>query len=322
MDNTTALTFTMTAYAVMENYKYWMFALFLLIYLVILVLNVLLMVVTHRHKELHQPMNILSCILSISEIYGATALYPSILALLLSKTHELSVKWCMAQVFFLHTYCSTEFSVLAAMGYDRYVAICKPLHYHSIMSNSKAGKLGALAVIYSLIVFGCLYSITVQLRFCGKKLPKLYCVNMELVKNACSPVSYISTVGLVFILLLIVPQLAMVVFSYVQISRVCRKLSRESQHNALKTCVPHLLSLANFTIASLFEIAQTRFDMSHVATEAQIFLSLYFVILVPITNPVLYGFGTQMVRVHMLKMFITYKTLSKQFTKTVTEAVR
>ncbi|XP_053298397.1 olfactory receptor 52D1-like [Pleuronectes platessa] len=320
MDNETALTFTMSVYAVMENYKYWLFILFLLLYLTIIFLNVLLISVVHQNKKLHQPMNVFPCILSINEIYGSTALLPTIMAVLLSEIHELSVQWCIAQVYFLHTYASAEFSILAIMGYDRYVAICNPLQYHSIISNSKTGKLALLAGMYPAVVFGGFYSLTIRLRFCGKVLPKMYCVNMELVKNSCSPAPYISIVGLVFILLLVVPQILVIVFSYAQISRVCRKLPRESQRNALKTCVPHLLSLTNFTIASLFEIIQSRFNMSHIAIEARIFLSLYFIILPPITNPVLYGLGTQMVRVNLLKLFVRYKMLPTLLAKAVAVA--
>ncbi|XP_071317690.1 olfactory receptor 52D1-like [Trachinotus anak] len=320
MDNTTALTFTMTAYAAMENYKHWMFIVFLLLYLIIIILNVLLISIIHQNKELHQPMNVFTCMLSINELYGSTALLPSVMAVLLSETYDLSVKWCMAQIYFLHTYASAEFCILAVMGYDRYVAICCPLHYHSIMSNSKVFMLVVLAGVYPLVVFGSFYSLTLQLSLCGKVVPKLYCVNMELVKNSCSPASYISTVGLVFILLLVVPQVLMIVFSYAQILRVCKKLSRESQYNALKTCIPHLLSLINYIIGSLFEIIQTRFNMNHVAVEARIFLSLYFVVLPPIVNPVLYGLGTQIVRVHILKLFIRYKILPTLLAKAVNAA--
>ncbi|XP_029304471.1 LOW QUALITY PROTEIN: olfactory receptor 52D1-like [Cottoperca gobio] len=317
MDNMTALTFTMTAYTAMENYKHGLFAVFLLIYFIILILNSLLITLIHQNKELHQPMNMFTCMLSINELYGSTALLPAIMAVLMSETHEIIVKWCMAQVYFLHTYATAEFCILAVMGYDRYAAICFPLHYHSIMSNSKISKLVALASLYPLIVFGCFYSLTLQLSFCGKVMPKLYCVNMELVKNACSNsnTSYISSVGLVLLPAFIMPQVLMIVFSYVQISRECRKLARESQINALKTCIPHLLSLLNYTIGCLFEIIQSRFKMSHVSVEARIFLSLYFIFIPPIANPVLYGLGTQIVRVHILKLFIRYKIMSTNLIK-------
>ncbi|XP_056267325.1 olfactory receptor 4C45-like [Pseudoliparis swirei] len=165
MDNTTALTFTMTAYTAMGNYKNGLFTVFLLLYCIIIILNSLLITVIYQNKALHQPMNLFSCMLSMNEIYGSTSLFPAIMFVLMSETHEIVVKWCMAQVYFLHTYASAEFTILAVMGYDRYVAICFPLHYYSIMSHSKIGKLVALAGLYPLIVFGCFYSLTLQLSF-------------------------------------------------------------------------------------------------------------------------------------------------------------
>lgn len=308
----------MTAYTVMENYRHGLFTVFLLLYGLILTLNSLLVAVIHQYKDLHQPMNVFACMLSVNEIYGSSALLPSTMSLLLSDTHQVPVKWCLAQVFLLHTYAGAEFCILALMGYDRYLAICLPLHYHSIMSHSKVCRLVAFVGVYPFVVFAGYYSLTLQLRFCGKALPKLYCVNMELVKNSCSNASvYISIIGLVLILFMIIPQMILIVFSYVQISRVCQKLTKESQHVALKTCVPHLLSLVNYTIGALFEILQTRFDMSHVAFEIRIFLSLYFVIIPPAVNPVLYGFGTHMVRVQIMKLLIRYRILLAPSSKAV-----
>ncbi|XP_034406413.1 olfactory receptor 52D1-like [Cyclopterus lumpus] len=322
MDNTTTLTFTMTAYTAMENYKHGLFTLFLLLYCIIIILNSLLITVMHQNKALHQPMNVFVCMLSMNEMYGSTSLFPAIMFVLMSETHEIVVKWCMAQVYFLHTYAAAEFLILAVMGYDRYAAICFPLHYHSIMSNSKIGMLVAFAGLCPLIVFACFYSLTLQLSFCGKVMPKLYCVNMELVKNSCSNSSilYISTVGLVHFPLFIMPQVVTIAFSYVKILRVCRNLSSESQRNALKTCVPHLLSLLNYTIGSFFEIMQTRFDMTYISIETRIFLSLYFLIIPPIANPMLYGLGSQIVRVHILNLLVRYKILPTNLVKVVTVA--
>ncbi|KAM7397830.1 hypothetical protein PAMA_005927 [Pampus argenteus] len=316
---TQSLTFRMPAYAVMEKHKYGLFTVFLLLYLITIFLNTLLITVIHQNRTLHQPMNVFTCMLSINEIYGSTALLPAVMKLLISEMYEVSVKWCMAQVYFLHTYAAAEFCILAVMGYDRYVAICYPLHYHSIMSNSKVVKIVALAALYPLIVFLSFYSLTLQLSFCGKSMPKLYCVNMELVQNACTNASYISTVGLVLILFLVVPQVVMIVFSYAQISKVCRTLLKESQSNALKTCIPHILSVLNYTIGSLFEIIQTRFNMSHVSVEVRLFLTLYFAVIPPVANPVLYGLGSQIVRVQIRKHFLKYK-IQPKLVKTVNAA--
>ncbi|XP_029957180.1 olfactory receptor 52K1-like [Salarias fasciatus] len=313
MDNTTSVTaFKLTAYESMDKYKHGMFCVFFLLYLAAVVLNSLLISVVHMNPELHHPMNVFACMLSVNEMYGSTALLPAIMALLISETHEVSAKWCSAQVYFLHTYAGGEFCILALMGYDRYVAICYPLHYHTNMSKSKICKLIALAGLYSLIVFGCFYSLTLQLRFCGKVIPKLYCVNMELVKNACSTASYISIAGLSILPLFVVPQLVMIILSYAKIAKVCSKLTKEAQIKALKTCIPHLFSLLNYSIGSCFEIVQTRLNMTHVSVETRSFLSLYFVIMPAISNPVMYGLGIQLVRVYILKLFFKYTILPKR----------
>lgn len=313
--NNETLTFTMTAYATFGDYNYVFFVIFLLIYLLILALNSVLIIVIHQNKDLHQPMNVFTCLLSVNEMYGSTALLPSIMFCLVSRMYKISVRWCLAQVYFLHTYAASEFCILALMGYDRYLAICSPLHYHSTMSQSRMGKLVAFTVLYPVVLIGCYISLSMQLRYCGRVIPKLYCVNMEVVKNSCSNVSYISAVGLFLILVFVVPQLLLILFSYIRISRVCWKLKKESRRNALRTCVPHLLSLLNYTIGALFEIAQTRLNMSYVVAEIQILLSLYFIVITPVVNPVVYGLGTQIVRVRLMKLLIGKRVLPAKSTK-------
>ncbi|XP_076024344.1 olfactory receptor 52D1-like [Genypterus blacodes] len=320
MDNSSSLTLTMTAYAVVENYKHFQFVVFLLLYLITIALNVQLIALICQNKDLHLPMNVFTSVLSVTEIYGSTALLPATMNLLLSETYEITVKWCKTQIFFLHTYGSAEFCILAVMGYDRYVAICYPLHYHTIMCTSRVSKLVALACIYPVVVFTSFFSLTLQQKVCGHIMPKLYCVNMELVKNSCANIAYISTVGLIILVLFIGPQLLMIVFSYVHIFRVCRKLPKKSQVKAFKTCIPHLLSLANYTIGTFFEIISSRFNMSYIAQEARIFMSLYFIIIPPIANPLLYGLGTQVIRVHVLRIFVKYMNLSARTSKAAVAA--
>lgn len=319
MDNTTVLTFTLTAYAVMKNNNGF-FTLFLLLYLLTISLNLILLTLIQQTKKLHQPMNVFTCLLCLNELYGSSALLPPTMSMLLSKTYEIPVKYCLIQVYVLHTYVSLEFCLLALMAYDRYLAICYPLHYHSIMSHSRICKLIALAVVWPNVIFLCYFSLTLQLTFCRRFISKLYCVNMEVVNNSCSRPAYISIVGLLLILALILPQLLMIIFSYMQISRVCRKLTKESRRNALKTCIPHLSSLLIFTIGTIFEIIQSRFNMNHVVTEARIFMSLYFVIVPALFNPVLYGLGTQLIRVHLLKRLMRNKIPSEKLAKTVSQS--
>ncbi|XP_051902961.1 olfactory receptor 52D1-like [Hippocampus zosterae] len=318
MENNTTLTFTMTAYATLENHKHLFFILFFLLYVAAMFLNILFVTVIHRNKQLHQPMNVFACMLCFNEIYGCTMLLIPIMGILMTKTHDISVKWCIAQVYFLHTYATAELSILALMAYDRFVAIFSPLHYYTYMSHSKIIKLIAVTGLYPICVFTCFFSLTLQLSFCGQVIAKLYCVNMELVKNACTIPSFISPVGLVLSFVMDGPQLTLIIYSYVQILRVTKKVSKASQVCALKTCLPHICSSFNFTIATFFEIIQNRFDMSHVAIEVRIFLSMYFAVIAPVTNPLLYGLGKSLVRIQIIKLCIKYKILPSKMTKRVT----
>ncbi|XP_061752492.1 olfactory receptor 52D1-like [Nerophis ophidion] len=320
MDNNTALTFTMTVYAIMDDHRTGFFFLFLLLYVVIVFLNGLLISLILQNKPLQQPINVFVTMLCFNEIYGSSSMLPSVMSVLLTHRHEISVKWCTAQVFLLHTYASAEFCILALMSYDRFVAICYPLHYNTIMSHPKMMKLVVCGSLYPFIVFGAFFSLTAQLRFCGKTMPKVYCVNMELVKNACSNASHISIVGLVLILFLVLPQVLMITFSYGHIARVCRKLPKKSQSNALKTCIPHLLSLLNYTIGSMFEIIHTRLSISRTSMQVRNFLSLYFVIIPSVANPVLYGMGSHIIRVHIIKLLIKHRMLPSKVAKKVITA--
>ncbi|XP_077449172.1 olfactory receptor 52A5-like [Stigmatopora argus] len=189
--------------------------------------------------------------LSFNELYGSSALSPLTMSILLSKTHEISVNSCIAQVYCLHTYAASEYCILALMGYDRYLAICYPLHYQTIMFPAKVNKLILLVI--------------------------------------------------------------MVFFSYVQIFRVCKKLSKKNQVSAFKKCAPHLASFLNFSIGSLFDIAQHRFKMSHIAMEVRILLSICFAVAPPFANPILYGLGTYLIRDKVVQKMNDEKAFSVPF---------
>ncbi|XP_045080553.1 olfactory receptor 1D4-like [Coregonus clupeaformis] len=95
--------------------------------------------------------------------------------------YEIALPWCLTQIYWLHTYVAVDFNILAVMGYDRYVAICYPLHYHSIMSSSKICKLVALAWLYPFFIFLMYFSLTLKLKFCGRFIHfKLFLINYSI----------------------------------------------------------------------------------------------------------------------------------------------
>ncbi|XP_035241994.1 olfactory receptor 4C6-like [Anguilla anguilla] len=308
MENVSAMTsFILTAYTELEDHRYLYFICFLLLYIVILLVNLVLIVVICTEKSLHEPMYLFICSLAVNGVFGSTSLLPSMLVLLLSHSYEISLTHCLLQIYCLYSYGTIEFTILAVMSYDRYVAICHPLHYHLLMSPKELYAAITLSWVIPLIYFALLFIMTVQLTFCGKIIEKVYCVNFPLVKLSCFDTNVQNILTLASIFVSPFSQILMILFSYGQIFRICLFASKESQTKAIRTCTPHLLTLINFSVGCLFEVIQSRFNMSHVPHKARIFLSLHMFLFPPLLNPVIYGISNQAIKVHIFKLFSSKK---------------
>ncbi|KAM4619795.1 olfactory receptor 51G1-like [Polymixia lowei] len=293
----------LSSYYGMEDLKPMYFCIFFFIYIAIIAENIALIGTICLEKKLHEPMYFLVCNLAANGLYGSTALLPALLINVLSNTYEITLPCCQTQIYTIHTYAIVEFTILAAMSYDRYVAICYPLQYHTIMPLARVYKLITFTWLYPLLAFLIVFVLTLQLRFCDKTIEKLYCVNYSLVKLSCTDTSVVNIVGLLSVVLYTFPQLIMVLNSYVHILRICALSSKQSKLKALRTCTPHLLAVINYSIGCFFEIVQSRFNVSHLPYETRMFLSLYFLIFPPILNPVIYGVSIQAIRVSLFKLF-------------------
>ncbi|XP_069046891.1 olfactory receptor 52A5-like [Lepisosteus oculatus] len=142
MQNSSYVTILyLTAYDTNGNIRYLYFTGTLFVFLFILFGNVIIITVITRERKLHEPMYIFICNLTLNGVYGSTAFYPHCLSNLLSETPSISRAGCLIQVYCLHTYGGFEYSILALMAYDRYVSICYPLMYNSIMTPLKVTQL-------------------------------------------------------------------------------------------------------------------------------------------------------------------------------------
>ncbi|XP_039633549.1 olfactory receptor 5AN1-like [Perca fluviatilis] len=294
--------FYLSDYNGMEGFKPLYFCIFLIIYITIVAENVVLIRLVYCEKTLHEPMYFLLCNLAVNGLYGSTALLPAVLSNLLSHSYEISLPFCQTQIYALHTYTITEFTILAAMSYDRYVAICYPLLYHSIMSQ-RVVKLIAFTWLYPMLAFVIVLIFTLRLRFCGRTIDKVYCMNYSLVKLACTDTSIVNIVGLLSVVLYSLPQIIMICYSYAHILRICVLSFSKSKLKALRTCTPHLIAITNYSIGCFFEIAQSRFNISHLPYQSKLFLSLYFLIFPSILNPVIYGLSIQIIRTRLFRLF-------------------
>lgn len=308
MENASRVTsFVLAAYGEMGYLQYLYFFILLVFFLIIICANVTLIVVICVDISLHKPMYIFLCSLSINQLYGSTALCPSLLVHILSNSHDISRGVCLLQIFCLHTYGGCELSNLAVMGYDRYVSICHPLHYNSIMSPSRVYKLTAFIWLFPICTFGVNFILTIGLPLCGSIIEKVYCDNFSVVKLSCINTNIVNIAGLIMLIFNLGLPCVLIFYSYAKILRICLKPSKESQTKALRTCVPHLVTIINYMTACLFELIQNRFNMSHVPYTVRIIISLYFLLFTPLLNPIIYGVKMQSIRNKLKKMICARK---------------
>ena len=255
--------------------------------------NMLLIYIIWTERSLHKSMYILIANLSCISLYGGFVFTPSILFNLFTGNYQLSRVFCLMQVFNVHTYGGCEITNLMVMAYDRYLSICFPFIYEKTMTPT---KLMLIIALIWLIPFGrcCIcISLTAGLTLCGRIIEKVYCDNLSLVRLACSDISDLNVFSTINIFLSVIAPFFIIIYSYVRIIFVCLNLTKSGQTKVLRTCVPHLVAICSFLIGCSFELYQNKFDMSFLPYSLRVVLSLYFLIVGPAINPVIYGARTE-----------------------------
>ncbi|XP_034460631.1 olfactory receptor 10A6-like [Hippoglossus hippoglossus] len=276
--------------------RYLFFMLVLSLYLLILCANVLLIVVICMNRSLHEPMYVFLCSLFVNELYGSTGLFPLLLVQILSDVHTVSRPLCFLQIFCVYSYGSVEFTNLAVMSYDRYLAICCPLQYNAHMTSHKVAFLIAVVWLPPCAAVFVTTSLTWSLQLCGNIINKVYCDNYSIIKLAC----YDTRVNNIYELVAVFPTVCVPVsaslYFYVRILKVCFSGCKQTRQKAVSTCTPHLASLLNFSFGVCFEVLQSRFNMSTLPHVLRIFLSLYFLTCQPLFNSIMYGLNMSKIR--------------------------
>uniref|UniRef100_A0A8D3CAB6 G-protein coupled receptors family 1 profile domain-containing protein n=1 Tax=Scophthalmus maximus TaxID=52904 RepID=A0A8D3CAB6_SCOMX len=291
------------------NYRIAIFSLTLLYYSLILVFNISLIAVIISDENLHEPMYVLLCSFCINGLYGTTGFYPKFLSdLLSSSSPEISYEGCLLQAFVMYSFACCDLSILAVMAYDRYLAICRPLHYHSLMSRRRLSQLVCVSWLTPFCVFSISVLLTSRLKLCGSNLQKLFCVNWVIVKLACSDsdtvsnnvVSYATTV-------IYVSHGLFIIWTYMHLIKNCVR-SKEDRVKFMQTCVPHLISLLTFLVVIVFDLMYMRFGSTDLPQSLQNFIAIEFLLIPPLMNPLIYGFKLTKIRKKILCLVHVGKT--------------
>ncbi|XP_040549580.1 olfactory receptor 14J1-like, partial [Gallus gallus] len=277
------------------------FWLLLGIYLAALLGNGLISTAVACDHRLHTPMYFFLLNLALLDLGCISTTLPKAMANALWHTRHISYAGCAAQVFFFVFFISAEYSLLTAMSYDRYVAICKPLHYGTLLGSRACATMAAVAwgagVLNSLLHTANTFSLPLCQ---GNAVDQFFCEIPQILKLSCSH-SYLKAI----ILLMVSASLAsgcfaFILFSYVQIFRaVLRMPSEQGRHKAFSTCLPHLAVLSLF-VSTAF-VANLR-PPSLSSQALDLTMAVLYSVVPPTLNPLFYSMRNQELKDAVRKM--------------------
>ncbi|XP_067166500.1 olfactory receptor 14A16-like, partial [Apteryx mantelli] len=280
--------FLLLAFADTRQLQLLHFWLFLGIYLAALLGNGLIITAVACDHRLHTPMYFFLLNLSLLDLGTISTTVPKSMANSLSNTRAISYWECAAQVFHFYFLISTEYSVLTVMAYDRYVAICKPLHYGTIMGSRACVKMAA-AAWSSGFLYGLLHTAnTFSLPPCqGNVVQQFFCEIPQILKLSCSD-AYLREVGLIVIsIFLLFCCFVFIVLTYVQIFTVVLRIpSEQGRHKAFSMCLPHLAVVSLFTSTGFFAYLKPP-SLSSPALD--LVMAVLYSVVPPTVNPLIYS---------------------------------
>jgi len=306
--NSSELVFSLQGLNHTQTTRQLYFAAALLLYSLTVLANLTVVLVVAVERSLHQPMYVLLCNLCVNGLYGASSFYPKLLYDLLADAHRISYAGCLGQIFAVYSYVFCEYTNLAVMAYDRYVAICLPLRYHRIMTRRRVGQLLALTWGFTLLESLVGVVLTSRLPLCSRNIDKMYCTNWEVVKLSCAD----TTANNIYGFLLMVSHLAQVLLimvSYGHIVRACRS-SKASRSKFFQTCLPHLTTLSVFTLSLVFEFMFARYGGGEGLGTLSNLMAAEFLVVPPLVNPLVYGLNLQRIHGQVLRALGSTKVWS------------
>ncbi|XP_053347914.1 olfactory receptor 10J5-like [Clarias gariepinus] len=312
MEGTNVTYLTLDGHVALNNYRYVYFSITLTVYISIIVFNTIIIFVIFINRHLHEPMYIFIAALLCNALSGATALYPKLLIDLLSEKQIASYSGCLFQAFYVYWYASSEFALLSAMAYDRYVAICKPLHYTALINMRTVKKLLCLSWLLPCCEIGTGALLISQLQLCEFKLKRIYCHGYSIIKLGCTEVSLNYLYGIFIFCIAEFPPLIFIFYSYVKIIFVCLKNSKDFRRKALQTCLPHLLIFIIFFVNTCFEIINSRVDSNQIPHIIIMILSVAYLLIPPLFNPIIYGLKLQEI-FKIIKRLVSWKNWTKVY---------
>ncbi|XP_009006439.4 olfactory receptor 4C16-like [Callithrix jacchus] len=280
-------------------WKKTVFVIIFFFYLGTLLGNLLIITTIKTSRALQSPMYFFLFYLSLSDTCFSTSIAPRMIVDALSKKSTISFSECMIQVFTFHFFGCLEIFILILMAVDRYVAICKPLHYMTIMSHRVCGVLVTVAWVGSCVHSLAQIFLALSLPFCGPNvIDHYFCDLQPLLKLACSDTYVVNLLLVSNSGAICTVSFVMLMFSYAVILHSLRNHSAEGRKKALSTCVSHIIVVILFFGPCIFIYTRpaTTFPMDKM-------IAVFYTLGTPLLNPLIYTLRNAEVKSAMRKLW-------------------
>ncbi|XP_072472794.1 olfactory receptor OR51C1-like [Notamacropus eugenii] len=298
-------SFFLTGIPGLESFHVWLSIPFCCLYAIALSGNSMILFVIITEPSLHEPMYYFLSMLSFTDLGLCLSTLITILGLFWFNAREINFDACIGQMFFIHGFTFMESSVLLAMAFDRFVAICNPLRYTTILTNSRIAKVGMVIVIRGTAALVPLLLLLKRLSFCHSHvLHHSYCFHPDVMKLSCSDTKVNSVFGLVIVISTAGVDSVFILLSYVLIIHSILSIaSPEERKKAFSTCISHISAVIIFYIPMISLSLVHRFG-KHAPPYVHTLIANIYLLIPPVMNPIIYSVKTKQIRRVILKILL------------------
>ncbi|XP_043928739.1 olfactory receptor 13D1-like [Protopterus annectens] len=298
--------FILTGSPSLQVYQDTAFVGFLILYLIVLTGNASLIIAVVTDRNLHRPMYYFIANLAILDIIFTTTTVPKILLIFLQKENSISFTACFLQIVSYYTVGVYESLLLLVMSFDRYVAICNPLKYMSIITKKFCCQATVVCCILSFLLIVSQAIITAEFPFCGEnKIGQLFCDYYFIIGLICADTYAITLCATCGSIVSACIPFSLVLYSYIKIFKsVIKVSSAENHHKAMSTCISHLLVVIIFYLSIIVGYIANNADND--SGEFRAITFIFHGIIAPALNPIIYALRNKEVRKALKKFVVRY----------------
>ncbi|XP_042545853.1 olfactory receptor 52N2-like [Dipodomys spectabilis] len=293
----------------LEAAHVWVSLPFCFMYVIAVTGNCGLIYLISHEEALHRPMYYFLAMLSLTDISGCNTFVPSMLCIFWFNLKEINLNACLVQMFFIHMLTGMESGVLMLMALDRYVAICYPLRYSTILTNTVITKVGLATFIRNVLIMIPFTFLIKRLPYCrGNLIHHTYCDHMSVAKLSCGNIKINAIYGLIAAILIGGFDMFCIFMSYTMIIRAVVNLSSaDARHKAFSTCTSHICAIVITYVPAFFNFFTHRFGEHTVPHHIHILIANLYLLLPPTLNPIIYGVKTKQIQEGVIKLFLGRK---------------